>query len=166
MGLWADWQRKIVCGEITEDIPELTQTTLEMSRKVLDKSMGDPWWEVFSDDVIDDVLEIVRSVVAEDAYIMSKADSIETYELPKEKHQELKSNLKEIIKGLNTELKSEVSKAVIIGTIIYLSGYAHQLDETLKIDDNLINNIRNQLMLLSEKVLLDFGNKIQELMEN
>jgi hypothetical protein len=64
------------------------------------------------------------------------------------------------------ELKSGVQTAIIDGTNRYLAKLGEKLDETLKIDDNLINDVRSQLMFLYENTLNDFGKKLQEIMES
>jgi uncharacterized protein related to proFAR isomerase len=64
---------------------------------------------------------------------------------------------------INSSMKENVIKAVQAGVTNHLS--ISQLDEILKVDDNLINEIRKQLMLLSEKIFIDFGKDLEKIME-
>jgi hypothetical protein len=85
LSLWAEWQMNVIWNEITEDIPELTNTVLSTSKeRISDVMTGDPWWEIFSDvgELVDDILEMIRASWGELEYVNGKSDSVEDYEIP------------------------------------------------------------------------------------
>jgi hypothetical protein len=169
MGMWADWQQKIIWGDILEDIPELTETVLSTSIESLDGIMKlDPWWEVFSDtdDIVDEILEMIRSCRAEEIYVAGESVDIDDYKLPKKQYNSLHKELSKDLAKLNVSMKQRTQKAVLAGMTIYLSSFTQKLDETLKIDDNLIKEIRFQLISLSNRILNEFGKNLEKLMEN
>lgn len=167
MGIWAGWQNQIIWGEITEGIPELTSTVLDVSKsRILEVMKGDPWWEVFSDaePVIEDIMTTLRICWAERSYIAGEIDSLEKYEISKSEDKRLRKLLGDKLKEINLSMKENVSKSVQSGITSYLSQF-NQLDEILKIDDNLINEIKLQLILMSQRVLNDFGEYFKSIME-
>jgi hypothetical protein len=169
LGLWAEWQRDILWGNITEEIPELITTLLQTSKDNLNKVMdGDTWWEVLSnaDDIAGDMARTIWEVRAEQAYINGECNSIETYQIIKSQDTKLKKTLKVSLLNINKQLKSLIQQAIIVGTTNYLAKRGEKLDENLKIDDNLINEIRSQLIFLYEMILTDFGKNLQKLMES
>jgi hypothetical protein len=167
--LWADWQQEILWGNITEDVPELVTTLLQTSKDNLNKVMeNDPWWEVFSnvEDIVKDVSRIILEIRAEQAYISGVCDSVESYQISKSQDTKLRKELKLSLLEINKWLKQQVQQAIIVGTTNYLAKRGEKLDEILKIDDNLINEIRSQLIFLYDRVLTDFGKDLQKLMES
>jgi hypothetical protein len=168
MNLWSNWQHEVLWGNIEKDIPELTFTLLDSAKKKLEALMqSDAWWEVFSEpaDLIDEISTMIWEVHAEDSYVCGKSNSLEV-KVNKAKDIKLRKLLKTELARLNLELKSGVQTAIIDGTNRYLAKLGEKLDETLKIDDNLINDVRSQLMFLYENTLNDFGKKLQEIMES
>ena len=161
VGLWAEWQRRIVWGDIIEEIPELTNTALDISKQRIYDAISGDWWHIFSDadDLIDELAEIVLGYHAEDAYVKGLSNTIEIDETKKAPLQKQVS--KELAK---IDIKSGIVRAVQAGITSHIA--RQTLDETLKIDDNLINEIRSQLMFLSEKIINDFGKKLIEIMES
>jgi hypothetical protein len=134
---WQDWHDEVLWGNMLEEIPELTQTTLNNSRDSL--SWFNP--ELFLHE--DEVYEEYFSDLSE-------------YESP------IKARILDIIQEINKNLKRDIQNAIIAGTRKALVN-AKSLDESeIIVDNDAVTYVRRELVKLEKSVIDKFATRLAE----
>ena len=185
--LWNDWHDEVLWGEILEEIPEFTFSSIQSADEKVKKALeSDNWWRIeFGDDLIDELKEMFKSM------IISRAKA--KYELDYEQGEISELTLNEIITTLKDEFMDEglmavfieelnklldelkqklpdvLSKSIISGVRQALSSVeiASEVAGGLDISQFLGNNviityIRSELIHLRNKLTKEFAEKLSE----
>jgi hypothetical protein len=159
---WDDWHDDAIWGDLEEELPELTLSTLSLSRAKLRKLFEtERWWElsVSEDELYDDFIDLFVDVTEK--------------ELGEEINEELegkyKSGLAEILEHINKSTLKSVQNCVISGTkkaLIDKQLNAKSLDEDEIISDNrTVGYVRQELLHLENKIISKFAVQLSEMIK-
>ena len=177
---WIDWHNQVLWGNITEDIPELTLSTIELSRKPIKQIIQNEKWLSFDTSnltkVTNDLASMAGSIYvvhqvsqSQSQYENGKSESYVSeseVEVPDEFIKTFKSWARREIRQFISEL--DISKSVIIGlrNSIIKTGLVELLDKDESLsDNNVVSNVRYALAEYYHMKLQEFYKIIDQYLE-
>ena len=161
---WSDWHDEALWGDLDEEIPELTLSTLEISRSnLITPLVNDRWWELEVDfenlyaEYEPVLLDVLKAEVGE--------ENIDAALLDKFKH-----DIDAVVENINQSLMEEIKNCVIAGTkkaLIDAELSAKSLDEDEIINDNrTVEYVRQELLQLAHKLNHNFAVQLSDAINN
>jgi len=151
---WSDWYDEALWGDMEDEFPELTFSTLSIARSRLGDIMhdADVWWalEVSPKDIYSDFEQVFHNALLKE-YGGIKID-FDRY------GEQLRGRIMKILIGINKSLPRNVQNCIIAGTkksLIDKELIAKSLD-----DDGIIRD--NKTVQFVRQELLQFGGKLIE----
>jgi hypothetical protein len=161
---WSDWYDETLWGDLNDELPELTLSTLDISRGNLESEMLlDDWWklDVSADDVYDEFQTILTDAILEEfgaGYINGEIKS------------KFKVELALLIEHINDSLLKDIQNCLISGTkksLLDKELIAKSLDEDGIISDNkTVEYVRHELLQLGEKLIRNFAVQLSDTINN
>jgi hypothetical protein len=160
---WSDWHDDALWGNLDEEMPELTLSTLSLARDNLGDTYKEPWMLTLSrDDVFDDFVDVLNEAWLEEY------GALKSY--PSEHEERFKSEINKIIASINLSLPENIQNCVIAGTkkaLIDKQINAKSLDEDEIISDNrTVEYVRQELLQLGEKLIHNFAVQLSDAINN
>ena len=175
---WVAWHDQVLWGDLRDEIPELTLSTLDSSVKSIEQIVrAEGWFDLKTQDVtrfVNDYVRIFREL-REDYYVtQSKKDyefgKSDAYVVSVEPDEELEKRFKSELRGIFRDFWKDVpnyfAKSVISGirNSIITVGKLQILDRKSDIDDNnyIIPAIKKEISQLYGKLSMELDQRIME----
>ena len=172
---WVDWHNKALWGNLEEEIPELTLSTIRYADKAVKKIVTDEQWLAFPTQdvtkIVYEMAELFRSqyglgIVAKSISAYEDGES-KTYfklgdiEISKGVMDKFKSGIRTEIRQFLSDL--DISKPIIAGVrnaIIQVG----LLDNSKEVNDNvyILTNVRQELAAFYQKKLREFYSMVEQ----
>jgi hypothetical protein len=160
---WSDWHDEALWGNLDEELPELTLSTLSLSRDKLSDTYHEPWIIQLS---AEDIYKNFRSVIIEKANKEYGEDGYAEEDMK----ISVFSEIDKIIAGINLSLPENIQNCVIAGTkkaLINIDINAKSLDEDEFISDNrTVEYVRHELLQLGKKLIDKFAVQLSDSINN
>ena len=163
---WNDWHDDVLWGDMHEELPELTLSTLITSHGNLESVMTQldaPWWELSlsADDVYDEFQQILTDAILNELGAGYINDEIKS---------KFKSEIALLIEHINESQFDSIKNCIISGTkktLIDKQFNARSLDEDEIIGDNrTVEYVRHELLQLGEKLIRNFAVQLSDTINN
>jgi hypothetical protein len=150
---WGDWYDDAIWGDLEDELPELTLSTLELSRNKLDEIMNDnDYWKI--------------KATSADIF----KEFIQPNEIPDGKETQFIKNVDEIIKHINESIPKNIQNCVISGlkkALIDKEFNTKSLDEAEIMRDNrTVEYVRQELLQYGNKLIDKFAVQLADAINN
>ena len=165
---WNEWHNEVLWGNITEEIPELTESTIKGSVKELENIiLSEKWFsnlKIPTEELIKEFQKIASDVVLERRkyeYVIGKADSVNKDIVIDT--SEFRDWIEDYFKSFDKQLAEDVSKLAIssVRSSLLELGKVGLLDNKLEIhDNNAVNVLLKHLVDYSKQVAKQYQDKM------
>jgi hypothetical protein len=163
---WSDWHDEAIWGDLDEELPELTMSTLMNSRSMISKVLNEEknrWW-------ILDVSEDAVYADFESVFLESLNKEFGHEYVSDELEQKFRVAISEILFGFDEFITNNIENCIIAGTkksLIDTELNAKSLDEDEIISDNrTVDYVRQELLQLAHKINHNFAVQLSDAINN
>jgi len=165
LDVWSDWHDEALWGNLEDELPELTLSTLSLSRDRLSDTYKEPWIiNLSEDEIFADFEDIWNEKLINEFGEMSDSSVSDEYD------EKFKSEINKIIAGINLSLPENIQNCIISGTknaLIDNEINEKSLDEDEIIRDNrTVEYVRQELLQLGQKLIDKFAVQLSDAINN